>query len=430
MSRSRARSALDVQALRREAEERLGPPGVSQVPEQVEVTRLVHELRVHQLELETQNRALEEARLEAEVGWDQYRALYDFAPAGYFTLDRQGRILQTNLEGARLLGTDRLALKEQRFAFFIGVREREGFAAFLAAALQGPHQEPCEFTLLHHGQRGPRVRLHGATCGSGDVLQLVAVDISTLDAARQEVRALNEGLERRVAERTAELQQANADQQAFSYMISHELRAPLARLEGFSRMLRQGGLTDPARLEHIAERIEASSQNMRAVVDTLLVLSRLCSETVEPERLDLSAMARDLMAALAKEGLPAPARVSIAEGLTATGDRRLLELCLHNLLENAVKFSARTPEPRVAFGATRRQGQYCLFVKDNGAGFDPAHAGKLFQAFVRLHRQEDFPGTGLGLNIARKIIEKHGGRIWAEALPEAGATFYFTLGEA
>ena len=314
MNPPRRRPPLDAQALRRMAEERPVPAADGLAQSLAEATRIVHELRVHQIELETQNEALQEARLEAEAGWAQ-------------------------------------------------------------------------------------------------------------------VQELNETLERRVTERTAELLAANADQQSFCYMISHELRAPLARLEGFSRMLQQGGLADPIRLGHIAERIEASSQAMREMVDTLLVLSRISLEPIQPETLDLAELARDVLAALAKEGQPTPARVILAQGLRVSGDRRLLGLCLHNLLGNALKFTARTPEPRVEVGATLREGRRVLFVSDNGAGFDPAHAGELFDAFVRLHRQEEFKGTGLGLNIVRKIIEKHGGRIWGEAVPEVGATFYFTLGE-
>lgn len=426
MTPARARPPLDAQALRREAEERLGPPQEQLSHALAESTRLVHELRVHQIQLETQNEALEEARLEAEAGWEHYRQLYEFAPAGYFSLDAQGRILQVNLKGSRLLGVDRALLKERRFALFVRPEDREAFAALLVGSLACT----CELSLVRESGPGPRVRLECAPGPEGEGLHLMAIDISNLHAAQTQVRELNEALERRVAERTSELQRAYADQQAFSYMISHELRAPLARLEGFSRMLRQGGLADPDRLLHIAERIEASTLTMREVVDTLLVLSRLAQEELQPESLDLSALAREVLAALAKEGLPAQARVLIAEGLAATGDRRLLALCLRNLLENAVKFSAGRPEPVVEFGSTVRAGRPCLFVKDNGVGFDPAQADKLFQPFVRLHRPEDFKGTGLGLDIARKVIEKHGGRIWAAAVPEVGATFYFTLGES
>ena len=392
----------------------------------VQATRLVHELRVHQLELETQNQALREARAEAEAGWDHYRELYEFAPVGYFTLDARGVILQVNLEGSCLLGVDRDQLVGSRFALFVAPGDRVPFAEFLALGLERPEPQDCEVSLPREGEAPAQVRLKGLARAPGEDLRLVAVDITALHEAREEVGQLNWELEARVASRTAELEVANADLQAFTYMISHELRAPLARMEGFSRMLGRS-LADPAAIGHIAERIEASGQRMREVVDSLLGLARLALERVAPETVDLSVLARDVLQILAREGRPVPARVRIEPGVTVRGDRRLLQICLHNLVGNAVKFSARVPEPEVTFGRTRHLGRACCFVRDNGAGFDPAHADKLFQAFVRLHRQDEFEGTGLGLNIARKIIEKHGGAIWAEAAPGAGATFYFTL---
>jgi len=395
----------------------------------VQATRLVHELRVHQLELETQNQALREAQAEAEAGWEHYRELYEFAPVGYYTLDAQGTVLQVNLEGSCLLAVDRAKLVGRRFALFIVPGEREAFAAFLARGLEDPAPLSCEVSLLRAVGAPARVRLEGLARRPREHLHLVAMDITALHDAREEVRQLNGALEARVASRTAELEAANAELQAFAYMISHELRAPLARLEGFSRMLGRSLLEPqpPAPLGHIAERIEASSLRMREVVDSLLGLARLALEKVAPEAVDLSGLVREVLATLAREGTEVPARVGVEPGLVARGDPRLLRICLHNLLDNAVKFSARVPEPEVAFGRTRSRGQDCFYVRDNGCGFDPADAGELFQAFVRLHRQDEYQGTGLGLNIARKILEKHGGALWAEAAPGAGATFCFTL---
>ena len=404
-----------------------GPPVDDFSRDWVQATRLVHELRVHQLELETQNQALREAQTEVEAGWEHYRELYEFAPVGYFTLDGRGTILQVNREGASLLGADREGLVGSRFALFILPADRVPFSDFLTRGLEHPGPQACEVSLEGPDATQVRVRLEGLARQRGEHLRLVAVDISALHAAREEVRQLNAELEARVAARTAELEVANADLEAFTYMISHELRAPLARLEGFSRMLGQCGTEPQAVLEHIAERIEASSQRMREVVDSLLSLARLALEKVEPETVDLSEVAREVLRTLAREGQPVPARARIQPGVVVRGDRRLLQICLHNLLGNAVKFSAKVPDPEVAFGLTRSRGLACLFVQDNGAGFDPAHADRLYEAFVRLHRQEDFKGTGLGLSIARKIIEKHGGTLWAEAAPGAGATFKFTL---
>jgi light-regulated signal transduction histidine kinase (bacteriophytochrome) len=278
--------------------------------------RLVHELRVHQIELEMQNEALHESRLEAEEGWARAQELSD------------------------------------------------------------------------------------------------------------ELEGVNAQLEAQVARRTAQLERANADLQAFCHMISHELRAPLARMEGFSRMLAQA---DPAQVPHVAQRIGVSSQRMRAVIDSLLKLTRLALDEVEAAPVDLSLLVRQALDSLVAEGRAMPARVVIEPGVQAVGDVRLLEICVRNLLENALKFTARTAEAEVAFGVTTRDGQRAYFVRDNGAGFDSACAGQLFQAFGRLHRQEVFEGTGIGLTIVHKIIAKHGGTVWGESAPGAGATFLFTL---
>jgi light-regulated signal transduction histidine kinase (bacteriophytochrome) len=240
----------------------------------------------------------------------------------------------------------------------------------------------------------------------------------------EELRRVNEGLEHRVALRTAQLEVANADLEAFCYMISHELRAPLARMEGFSRMLLQA---EPSRVLHLAQRIQVSSLRMRAVIDGLLKMTRLALDEVEAVPVDLSRLVRQVLDCLEAEGRALPARVAIQPGVQAVGDVRLLEICLRNLLENAVKFTARTPKAEVAFGVTTRDGQRVFYLRDNGAGFDPARAGKLFQAYGRLHRQEEFEGTGIGLTIVRKIIEKHGGAVWGESTLGAGATFLFTL---
>ena len=213
-------------------------------------------------------------------------------------------------------------------------------------------------------------------------------------------------------------------------MISHELRAPLARMQGFSRMMLDLALDSASeRFTHVAQRIEASSLRMREVIDTLLEMTRLSLEKVAPEALDLSVMAKEVLETLVQEGSPRPGRVTIAEGARTWGDRRMLGLCLRNLLQNALKFSSKTPRSEVEFGVIHRDERCVYFVRDNGAGFNMAHAGKLFQAFVRLHRQEEFEGIGVGLNLVRKVMEKHGGRVWGQATPGLGATFYFTLGQ-
>jgi signal transduction histidine kinase len=409
--------------LRRQAEAlaaRTPPPVV--IP--ADPLRAAHELEVYQIELELQNAALEEARAEAEVGRRRYQDLYDLAPVGYFSLDRVGLILQANFAGAGLLGIPRAELGQRRFADFLRPDDRRRFADLLAnptgrieVHLPGPEG------------RGLWVRLEIGGVLEGDSLRLMAVDFSELHAVSEEVHRLNRDLELRVEQRAAELLAANTDLSAFCYMISHELRAPVARLEGFSRMLQAGPPgPDPGWLPHLAGRIEVASQRMRQVIDSLLTLTRLSLDPVQCQRVDLSQLVRETLADLEHEGWPRPAVVRVQDRVQAWGDRRLLAIALRNLLENALKFSSGQPKAKVEFGVVSQEGSPVLFVRDHGAGFEQGETDKLFQPFVRFHRQEEYPGTGIGLSIARKVIEKHHGRIWAESAPGRGATFYFTLG--
>lgn len=255
-----------------------------------------------------------------------------------------------------------------------------------------------------------------------------ALALPSLKKALEEIRSLNEELEKRVRERTAQLEASNKELEAFAYSVSHDLRAPLRGMDGFSKALLEdySDRIDETGRDYL-ERIRAASRHMAELIDEMLQLSRITRSEIRREKVDLSARAREIARGLAQRQPERRVDIVIKEGLTAEGDPQLLEVVLDNLLGNAWKFTSRHETARIEFGSIERDGRRVYFVRDDGAGFDPAYAGRLFAPFQRLHAAREFEGTGIGLATVQRIIRRHGGEIWAEGAVEKGATFYFTL---
>jgi signal transduction histidine kinase len=249
--------------------------------------------------------------------------------------------------------------------------------------------------------------------------------IQERDAALQQ--AHNE-LEQRVEERTKELANINKELEAFSYSVSHDLRAPLRSIDGFSQALLEdcADRLDSAGQDHL-QRVRHAAQRMSVLIDDMLNLSRVTRSTMRREKLDLSAIAQSIAEELREAEPVRQVEFAIEIGLTATGDSQLLRTAMENLLRNSWKYTSAHPCARIEFGKNHQNGRSTFFVRDDGAGFDPRHANRLFGAFQRLHTTAEFPGTGVGLATVQRIIHRHGGEIWAEGAVEKGATFYFTL---
>ncbi|MEI6360826.1 MAG: PAS domain S-box protein [Actinomycetes bacterium] len=248
-------------------------------------------------------------------------------------------------------------------------------------------------------------------------------------AAEAEVRQLNAVLEQRVEQRTDEIRRANAELEAFTYSVSHDLRSPLRAMSGFSEaLLEEYSDTLDETGRGYAHRIEAASRQMAGLIDDLLQLSRVSRAVLHVEGVDVSAECATILEGLADRDPDRRVQVVIEPGMKARGDGPLLHTVLENLLDNAWKYTSKRPDACIEVGTeTVTDAPFCLVVRDNGAGFDPAYSDKLFQPFQRLHSSSEFPGNGIGLASARRIVERHGGRIWAEAAVDEGATFRFTL---
>lgn len=258
--------------------------------------------------------------------------------------------------------------------------------------------------------------------------QALRIEVAERHRAEAELRRLNAELEQRVAERTVQLEAANKELEAFCYSVSHDLRAPLRSIAGFSQALLEdwGDKLDEEGKDYLL-RVRAAGFRMGLLIDDLLQLSRLTRAEMSRDRVDLSALARAVTAELQRTQPERRVEVIIADGLLAQGDARLLRAALENLLSNAWKFTGKRPEGRIEFGVIEHNARPAYFVRDNGAGFDMTYADKLFRPFQRLHSPIEFEGTGVGLATVQRIIHRHGGDVWADGAEEQGATFYFTL---
>jgi len=252
-----------------------------------------------------------------------------------------------------------------------------------------------------------------------------------LAKATQELGDSNRHLEERVTARTRALEAANADLASFSYAVSHDLRAPLRAIDGHCAILEEEhrSTIDDACLRHLA-RVREASQHMSELIDSLLLLAKLSTHQLARAPVDLSALAREILAELAATDPSRRVRCQVAEGCVTRGDAALLRSVMQNLLSNAWKFTAATPDAQITFDCAGEGEAAAFRVTDNGAGFDPDAAAHLFEPFHRAHKDSEFPGTGIGLAVVRRILEQHGGRIWAESRIGHGATFRFTMGSA
>ncbi len=258
----------------------------------------------------------------------------------------------------------------------------------------------------------------------GQLVTAAIRDVTDRKEIEREIQDLNMVLQRRATE----LEVANRELEAFSYSVSHDLRAPLRTIDGFSQALLEDYRDQlPSDAQNFLERVRNAAQRMAKLIDDLLELSRISRIPVERKSIDVSALAQSIAEELQQAEPARRVRFVIQPKLEAHGDSQLLRIAMQNLMNNAWKFTSKLGEARIEIGKSSADGAPAFFVRDNGAGFDISYANKLFGAFQRLHAVTEFPGTGIGLATVQRIVHKHGGRVWAESVVDQGATFYFTL---
>lgn len=283
--------------------------------------------------------------------------------------------------------------------------------------------------LLKSGDKSPSLKQGEWMCEQ--IVRVLKAE-QARDKALSALAELNRNLEQRVKERTAELEMANQQLEAFSYSVSHDLRAPLRSITAFSGILAEeaGETLSPENKAHL-ERVRSSARHMEELIEGLLALARVAKTELNRTVIDLGALAREVEREMRETEPGRSVEFVVDESMQAYGDSVLLRCVLVNLLGNAWKFTAKRPQARVEFRKTGHESGATVFcIKDNGAGFEMKYADKLFSPFQRLHRQDQFPGTGVGLATVQRIILKHGGRIWVESRLDQGATFFFTLSSA
>jgi PAS domain S-box-containing protein len=335
-----------------------------------------------------------------------------------------GYFKQLNPSWQRVLGWKPEDLMSKPFLDFVHPDDREPTIASMSGLSKGETVTAFENRYLCSDGSYRWISWNSVPMMDEKLILAIARDVTDQKRMEESIREANEAL----AHQATELEAVNKELEAFSYSVSHDLRAPLRSADGFSLALFEDyeDKLDAHGKDYLT-RVRAACQRMGMLIDDLLKLSRISREKLVTGRVDLSALARSVMSELQKSEPTRDVSLGIEDGIVVEGDQGLLKILLVNLLGNAWKFTGGRQKALIEFGSQIMDGRKTYFVRDNGVGFDMAYASKLFVPFQRLHGTGEFPGTGIGLSIVQRVIRRHGGRIWAEAVVDAGATFYFTL---
>jgi PAS domain S-box-containing protein len=352
-----------------------------------------------------------------------FQAVAEIVTDAVVSADSRGFIIYINKGGERLFGWDAAELVGRPITVLLPERfhdgTRRGLSRYIAIEPAEAFGNVFELIALHRDGHEFPIELSLARWDDppGRFFTAIIRDITERRRRDEELRAIN-----------AQLELTNQELETFSYSVSHDLRAPVRAIDGFSAILEEdyGDRLDE-RGRDCLSRVRAAAQRMYTIIDALLILSRVTREEMRHDVIDLSALARSVATELQRSDPGRNVEFIITPGIIGVGDGSLVRVALENLIGNAWKFTSRKEKARIEFGAMERQGTTVYFVRDNGAGFDMAYVDKLFGAFQRLHTTEEFPGTGIGLPTVQRIVRRHGGIVSAEAEIDRGAMFCFTL---
>jgi PAS domain S-box-containing protein len=378
----------------------------------------------------TEREAAEAALHESE---ELYRSILKASPDDITVTDLEGRVLLVSPAAVSMLGHEREEEMLGRLMLeFLVPEDRERAQANVRLMFEGVYTGPGEYLALRADRSTFPIEANAEFIrdaeGQPTGIVFVVRDVTERKLAENEIRRLNAELELRVISRTEQRDAATRELEAFAYSVSHDVRTPLRTIDGFSAMVLadDGKALSQASVEHL-ERVRSAAQRMALLLDEVLGLSRVSRRDLGRSEVDLSALARDVAEELHSEQRARAVEVIVAPGMGAEADPAMARMILRELLGNAWKFTSRHKSARIEVGVTGGQSADTFYVRDDGAGFDMRYADHLFGAFQRMHTPEEFEGTGIGLATVQRLVTRHGGRVWAEAEVEKGATFYFTL---
>ncbi|MEL7669613.1 ATP-binding protein [Methanobacterium sp.] len=404
----------------------------------VNISELVHELQVHQIELQMQNEELRKSQEETSNLYNQYHELYDYAPVGYFSLDKDGNIKNINIKGAELLKLEKKRIIGRGFVRFIQNESRNDYFNLLTTAINTGKTQSLELQL-----KGNKNFFYGYMeimpiyNKFNEKYRITVTDITKRKKAEEELKLAHENLEKQVSERTVELKNAvkelkesNDELQQFAYVSSHDLQEPLRTVASFTQLLerRYKGKLDSDADEFIEYIVDATIR-MKQQIQDLLEFSRVTTNKEKFKLIDLNEILNQTMEYLHDSIKKSKTEITHDKLPIVVGNGGQLQRVFQNLISNAIKFRKCEEPLKISISAYKDENanEYVFSIKDNGIGIEEQYFERIFTIFQQLHTREEYHGTGIGLSIVKRIIERHNGRIWVESEFGEGSTFYFTI---